>query len=208
MTSTGFDLPVIPTFFRGMTENELCNYFQTQVPGHPQGCGPYSIAMAANLYNSKLQATEYQGADVEKILEHRWLKIPGLGMPTWFGVRKGLRLFTQGKVDSTKHASLWDIQHAITDNQLPIIAISWQSTKEIAADIKEATVGHYMVAVGFDTSNNQMFFLNPGVATNEGSSHLFTISYQELDKLWNKKSNLFIRPGSMWTISAFPELSY
>jgi hypothetical protein len=201
MVSQSFEPPVIPTFFRGMTEAELCQYFQSQIPGHPQGCGPYSIAMAANVFNSRFRATDYQGGEVEKKLEHFWLKIPGFGMPTWFGVKKALKLFIQGKVDANSHSSLMDIQHALIENKLPMVAISWQSTKEIISNLKKATVGHYMVAVGFDTAKNKLFFLNPGLTQKEGISHLFSISYQEFETFWNEKSNLFITPGSIWTIS-------
>ncbi len=201
MSTPGFTPPVVPTFFRGLSESELCHYFQSQLPDHNQGCGPFAISMAANLFNSKSQASDYQGAQVEALLERKWLKIHGFGMPTWFGFRKGLRLFVHGRVAQTSHASLWDIQRAITDDKLPIVAISWQSTKEIISDIKDATVGHYMVVVGFDTTNNQIFFLNPGISLKEGLSHLYSISYQEFDKYWNKKGNIFISPGSMWTIS-------
>ncbi len=57
-----------------------------------------------------------------------------------------------------------------------------------------------MVAVGFDPQNGRIFFLNPGLPSKEGVSQLYSLAYQDFEKIWNGTSNIFIQSGSMWTI--------
>ena len=50
-----------PIYFGGLTEAELLPYFQSQYPGNAEGCGPFSIAMAANLCNRYHEVSNYLG---------------------------------------------------------------------------------------------------------------------------------------------------
>lgn len=190
-----------PVFFRNHSQEQLLRYFQSQFPEHPSSCGPFAIAMAANLYNGLFQYADYQGANVESVLERRWIKIPGLGMPAWLGYARALRQFVLGRVEHKSNACIKDLELAVSDNTLPVVAVSWQTTLEILRDIPHATVGHYMVVVGYDTPNERIYFLNPALLSKEGASQLFSMSYQELEEVWIGTSNIFIPPGSIWIIS-------
>jgi hypothetical protein len=193
--------PGSPIYFGDLTEAELLPYFQSQYPGNAEGCGPFSIAMAANLCNRYHEASNYRGAEVQAILEKKGLKIPGYGMPTWWGVARALDEFAQGQAEHKSGGSIADLAQAISNNQIVVVALAWQTTWEILSDIRHATVGHYMVTVGFDQPGGRLIFLNPGLQPDEGSAHLYPMTFQDFDKNWNGTSNLFVQAGSMWTIS-------
>ncbi len=193
--------PGTPIYFGGLTEAELLPYFQSQYPGNAEGCGPFSIAMAANLCNRYHQATHFLGTDVQATLEKKGLKIPGYGMPTWLAYGRALGRFAQGPVEHKSGASLDDLVQALSNNKIAVVALAWQTTWEILRDIPHATVGHYMVAVGFDQQGGQLFFLNPGLLLGEGSTALYSMKFQDFDQYWNGTSNLFVQAGSMWMVS-------
>jgi len=201
MDSANIVNPGTPIYFGGLTEAEILPYFQSQYPGNAEGCGPFSIAMAANLCNRYHQPSNFLGAEVQATLEKKGLKIPGYGMPTWFGFNSALGDFAQGQVEHKSAGSINELEQAISNNQIVVVALAWQTTWEILKDIPHATVGHYMVAVGFDQQGGQMIFLNPGLQPSEGSTHLYPIAFQDFDQNWNKTSNLFVQAGSMWTIT-------
>jgi hypothetical protein len=192
---------VSPTFYGGLSKEELLPYFQSQFPGNAEGCGPFAIAMAANLCSRTHQGSNFKGVDVQTILERKGLKIHGLGMPTWLGYGRSLGHFAQGRVEYKSKASIDDLEQAISKEKIVVVAVAWQTTREILRDIRHATVGHYMVAVGFDPRGARIFFLNPGLDLMEGSSYLFSMRYQKFNKYWNGIGNIFVRAGSMWTIT-------
>ncbi len=193
--------PAYPFYFGNLTEAELLPYFQSQYPGSAEGCGPFSIAMAANLCNRYHDASTYLGANVQSTLERKGLKLRGYGIPTWWGFSAALDNFVQGQVEHKGGASIDDLEQAISNNEIVVVALAWQTTWEILRDIRHATVGHYMVAVGFDKPGSRLIFLNPGLQPNEGSAHLYSMTYQEFTQNWKNTSNLFVWPGSMWTVS-------
>jgi hypothetical protein len=199
-TSNGVN-PGNPIYYGGLTQAELLPYFQSQYPGNDEGCGPFSIAMAANLCNRYHLASSFLGAEVQAILEKKALKIHGYGMPTWWGLATALENFAQGQVEHKSHASIDDLEQAISNNEIAVVALAWQTTWEILRDIAHATVGHYMVLVGFDRQGGLVIFLNPGLQPFEGSAHLYSLTFEEFDKNWNGTSNLFVQAGSMWTVS-------
>ena len=194
--------PQSPVFYSGLSAGQFLPYFQSQLPDHPQGCGPFAIAMAANLHNRTHPGSNFQGSQVEAFLERKGLKIHGFGMPTWLGYGKALRHFVGGKVQYKSHASIRDLLAAIKNNQLVVVAISWETTWQIFHDLRHATVGHYMVAVGFETQCEQLYFLNPALSASDGATQLSSWKMQDFDKNWNGTWNIFIRQGSMWTISS------
>jgi len=49
-----------------------------------------------------------------------------------------------------------------------VVAVAWQTTWEILRDIRHATVGHYMVVVGFDKPGGRLIFLNPACSQTKG----------------------------------------
>ncbi len=126
---------------------------------------------------------------------------PGFGMPTWLFYRKSLRHFTQGRVEHKSQASIKDLERILSNGALPIVSVAWQTDREIIRDIRHARVGHYMLVVGFEPQKERLYFLNPGLLLSEGSACLYSMAYQEYDKVWNGVSNLFIQPGSLWTVS-------
>ena len=193
--------PGTPIYFGGLTQAELLPYFQSQYPGNAEGCGPFSIAMAANLCNRYHEVTNYLGGQVQQLLEKRALKIPGYGMPTWWGFGNALGDFTQGQVEHKHGASIEDLTQAIANNKIVVVALAWQTTWEILRDIPHATVGHYMVAVGFDQQGGLLIFLNPGQLQGEGSTAVYPMTFQDFDHYWNGISNLFVQAGSMWMVS-------
>ena len=201
MVSSNIVNPGTPIYYGGLTEAEILPYFQSQYPGNAEGCGPFSIAMAANLCNRYHQASNYLGAQVQTTLEQQGLKIRGYGMPTWLGVSRALENFAQGQVDHKSGASINDLEQTISNNKIVVVALAWQTTWEILKDIPHATVGHYMVAVGFDQQGGKLIFLNPGLQPSEGSTHLDSMTFQDFDQYWNGTSNLFVRAGSMWMIT-------
>ncbi len=192
---------VNPVFFADLTEAELLPYFQSQFPGSPEGCGPYSIAMAANLCNRYHDASNFRGPEVQSILERKGLKLRGYGMPTWWGMSAALDNFAQGQVEHKGRACFDDLERAISNNEIVVVAVAWQTTWEILRDIRHATVGHYMVVVGFDKPGGRLIFLNPGLQPSEGATHLYSMTYQDFNQSWNETSNLFVWPGTMWTVS-------
>ncbi len=194
--------PDFLVFYKGLTEGQLLAYFQSQIPGNAQGCGPFAIAIAANLSSGSDKGSNYKGAEVQAILEGRGFKIHGIGMPTWLGYGRSLGYFVQGRVEYKSNASIKDLEHAISDDKLPVVAVAWQTTCAIFRDIRHARVGHYLVAVGFEAQKKQLYFLNPGLGPGEGLAGLNSWTYQEFKKSWNETWNIFIRPGSMWTISS------
>jgi RHS repeat-associated protein len=203
-----------PVFYRGYSQDKLLSYWQTQEPGYPTGCGPFAIAIAANLYNSSYKGSNYKGADIEAFLEETGSKIRGLGMPSWLNFGGSLGYYAHGWVDYKSNASVEDLELAIENNKLPVVAVSWQSSDTInklfwqdmcpngkfnifhKPDFGNITVGHYMVAVGFDPQKDQIIFLDPGIRVKQ----LHYYSYQEFNNDWNGTSNQFIQVGSMWTI--------
>jgi hypothetical protein len=122
-------------------------------------------------------------------------------MPTWWGFRAALDNFVQGQVKHKGGASINDLEQAISNNEIVVVALAWQTTWEILRDMRHARVGHYMVAVGFDKPGGRLIFLNPGLQPNQGSAHLYSMTYQEFNQCWKGTSNLFVWPGSMWTVS-------
>jgi hypothetical protein len=123
-------------------------------------------------------------------------------MPTWLNYGRALGNFTHRRVEHKRKASIDDLEQAISNNKIVIVALAWQTTWEILRDIRHATVGHYMVAVGFDKQGEVLIFLNPGLELKDGTSHLYSMTFQEFNTYWNGKSNLFIQAGSMWMISS------
>ncbi|HUI87939.1 MAG TPA: RHS repeat-associated core domain-containing protein [Anaerolineales bacterium] len=180
--------------FRGYSDEQLASYLQYQ--GYDgSGCGPYSIAMAANLFGDK----NLLGGNVQNDLESWvWRKVPGYGMPTWSGFGQDLSRYTSGQVDQYSHATISDLQGAILNDKLPVVAVSWQTTGQILADPLHSPVGHYMVAVGFDKTG--ISFLNPAMSQGD-IPKLDHWMYQEFNDVWNGKSNAFITAGTMYTIS-------
>jgi hypothetical protein len=182
--------------FKGLSDEELIRYFQYQGYYNSTGCGPYSIAIAANLFGDK----NLLGGNIQNDLESWvWRKLPGYGMPTWSGFGQDLSRYTSGTVDQYSGASIGDLEGAILQGKLPVVAVSWQTTGQILADPLHSPVGHYMVAVGF--SQNGVKFLDPGLSPDVGQQKLQFYDNQTLNHIWNETSNFAITAGTMYTIS-------
>ena len=188
-------------YFRGYSASAIKAYFQSQGVD-PSGCGPFSIAMAANIFNSNGKPTDYTGQEVELLFELFGSKIPTKGIPTWFDFQGSYGVFAHGWTGAEDHATIGDLKSALAHDKLPIVAVSWQTTSEILADPGHASVGHYMVAVGF--TNNTITFLDPGKPSDDKNGGLNTYSNNDFNDIWNGKSNLFITAGSIFSVSSNP----
>jgi hypothetical protein len=213
--------------------DELINYWYNQYgsPSDPSGCGPFSIAMAADLIHG--DPKYLTGWDVERRLDRDLGKIPGIGMPSWWFFSENLSSITGKPVQYESGSSIWDLQYALLNKELPVVAVAWESDSQLHHDIKldlnpyeqyideitnmkdingnikslcdlsqlgknlqKLNIGHYMVAVGFDSYQGRLYFLDPG-STTGGITHY---SYQEWDTKW-RTGNVFIQAGAMWKIS-------
>jgi RHS repeat-associated protein len=191
----------VPKFhgYKNYSKYQLANYHQTQ-SNHPTGCGPYSLAMGSNLNSN---SNVLQGTDVEEILEQNFMKPKGYGIPSW-GFKMGVHHFNPGqKVTAKTGATLEELKTAVDAGKVVIVAVAWQTNGQIFADISKASVGHYMVFVGYD--EEQLYFLDSGYYPTEKemvNSPLRSYGPQEFEKIWLQTSNVFIFPGSMYTINS------
>jgi hypothetical protein len=182
-------------FYKQYPKTRLAAFWQYQLPGHPSGCGPYCIAMGANLISAKPLCA---GVDVYKILERRLLKPPGFGIPSWWYQRALKYFYPDQKVGYRRGAQIDDLKQALREDRVVIVAIAWQTNREIFSNIRKATVGHYMVFAGYDDEENLLYFLDPGYAMGGGS--LRSYPPQAFNKWWKETSNWFVLPGSMYTV--------
>jgi hypothetical protein len=183
--------------FRGYSDIELSSYAQGQGTDG-SGCGPYSIAMALNLIEGHPYL--YKGGSIQDELErHLLLKIPGLGMPPeWGSTQEAFQYYFQGHVAYYKNAGINDLKRELLEDKLPVVVFANQTNNQIWDDCRkrqtnQLTVGHYMVAVGFD--DKYIKFLDPAGG---GSLHPYT--YADWTSQW-ASSNLFIPADSMFVIS-------
>jgi uncharacterized protein YvpB len=185
---------------KNSTLDELLESAQLQ--GNKTGCGPYSIAMAANLYNNPgaCTANGLQGNKVQNHLQWTMQKSPLLGMPTQGGglwatyYASALQSYVpDAVVTQYENSTIFDLKNAIVRDAIVVVAVSWQTDEQIISDPLNATVGHYMVAVGFDKNN--IHFLDSYVGG------VTTYSNETFNYRWNETSNSFIAPGTMFTIS-------
>jgi RHS repeat-associated protein len=182
-----------PNYYNGYTKEELIKFWEDQFKGgHGSGCGPFSISMATNLYNG---THTYTGAQVEWALESVGAKIPGVGIPTWGGYEAMVQNFNpDNAVAASANNTIADLKDALANNYLPIVEISNQTDEQIRNDPFHATVGHYMVAVGYD--KDKVYFLDPG----SRNADLHPYTNQDFNDVWNEKPNFFIAPGVMYTL--------
>ena len=182
-------------FFRNMFAEQLVPFWQYQGAGHPTGCGPYAVAMALNLADGGTR----RGDQVEIELEKRWLKPKGYGIPAW-AYRRALQKVAGGlRTDARYHAVLPDLKSALHLGSLVIVAVSWQTNREIFRLLFKANPGHYMVFVGHDDEIDRLYFLDPGDPL--GAFRLREYTHAEFSTWWTATSNLFIPRGSMFTLA-------
>jgi RHS repeat-associated protein len=180
--------------FRNYSDSELLSYAQKQDSG--SGCGPYSIAMALNLISGN--PNEYTGHEIQDELERLHLKPDRLGMtPKLFLTLWAFQYYFRGRAPYYTSAGISDLKSALREDKLPVVVFANQSNDQILSDIcasnlGDLTVGHYMVAVGFD--NTSIKFLDPA----DASLHIYQNA--EWTTSW-ASSNLFIPAGAMFVIS-------
>jgi RHS repeat-associated protein len=186
-------------FYEGMSYAEILFFLQTQVDG--SGCGPTSLAMAANLFGG---SNSLKGGEMEKTLEDEGLKLPGLGMPpSWVTTQMAFLKYSGGEVNYQTNSTIADLKNALLHNELPVVNYANQTNGEIEAGLMgkgPLTVGHYMVAVGFNKSG--IYFLDPGwgVLHPHEPPQLNYILSKDFASNWTE-SNMFIPAGAMFTIS-------
>ena len=186
-------------YLSGFSLNKLLSYWQCQSAG--DNCGPYSLAMATNL---RTGANLIDGDTVERIMEKKGWKPRGFGVPAWFGYEKALAAFNPGAVVTRyKRASMDDLKLALNANKISIVEVSWQTNSDILQKFftgGKLTVGHYMVAVGFDKRG--FYFLDPGLDPLIGRDHLQLYLYADFEQIWLKQPNVFIPKGTLFTIES------
>jgi hypothetical protein len=182
----------------GFPDVKLLAYWQHQSNGN--NCGPFSLAMATNL---RTGSTLLDGNTVEKIMEAKGWKLKGFGVPAWYGYEKALMMFNPGAVVTRyKGASFDDLKQALAADKICIVEVSWQTDSEILKMFftgGKLTVGHYMVAVGFNT--NGFYFLDPGFDLDKGTNRLQFYFYSDFEQIWLKQPNVFIPPGTLFTMN-------
>ncbi len=189
--------------YKNMTPDQFLDQsgWEPQMPNHPSGCGPFSIAFASNL----AYGTQYSGADVESTLEGMGLKIPGVGIPG-ASYKSALDKYMRGANVSYKTgATIGDLTGELDKDNLVIVLVSWQTNWEVSKDLVKQmfqngngpSVGHYKLAVGYE--NNTIIFLDPGRST--GETGIEYLSYSSLNAQWYEKSNFAISPGTMYVLS-------
>jgi len=183
-------------YYRGYTQEELLAFWQPQ-PGATE-CGAYALAIAGNLFRGQNSA---KGAEVQDFLERNRAKLKGGGTPAWKSYARATQKYLpDGSVKASGHNSIASLKDALKAGGLPIVAVSWQTNRQIAADLlrrKMLRIGHYMVAVGY--SAEHVHLLDPGAKTQELNA-LHVYADQALDQIWNGQSNIFVPRGMMFTI--------
>ena len=158
-------------------------------------CGPTSIAMATSLYTQSCGAS---GDQVQSDMESVSMKPPFFGVPTWdngFFMLMGIRMSLPpgANVAYVSGASLYDLRSGIAGDSIVIVVISNDTNSQILQQGFASTVGHYMVAVSYDSHG--FTFLDPA----SGGSRNYT--NHDFENTWIVTSNTFIAPGSMWVIT-------
>lgn len=207
--------------WNNMSENVLITYFQTQYTDGDggDGCGPYSLAMAANLIQNN--GHHWTGHFILSMLEAQGVKPPKLGIPaSWF--QNGVRYFIpNAQVEYHTDLTTTDLTDRLKGGTLSIVTISNEKDETILDDIvfstgewcydvnnylhpnsdshmRWPTVGHYMVLVGYDFTNNKLLFLNPG---DYSESKLSSSTIQEFESSWIHQPNFAIPSRSVTTIN-------
>lgn len=170
-------------------------------PSENQGstnfCGAYSISMARSLYSQSCSSST--GADVAG--EIWWNSELGMGVPPAVYEDYIQSNMPDAVIEHYTYATMTDLKQAISQDKIVIVTISYDTTAEIMVSvfyrpIKKLTIGHYMVAVGYDENN--VYFLNPA-SRNAGVDTSW--SNNKFTGLWQDNSSFIIPPGTMFTIS-------
>lgn len=185
-------------WLKNQTREMLESFSQVQT-GHPSGCGPFSMAMAANLMAGN---RVWNGADAEGVLERSGRKIPHFGIPTRIQPRAFHHLAPDLKTDLKINAGVSDLLACLADGCPALVTLSWETTGQIIQKLAGTlrgkpgpVVGHVIVLVGYDFSERKFYFLDPA---RQGVT-----PYPEAEFLvsWRSRPNLFIPRGSLLKIS-------
>lgn len=169
---------------------ELGTPYENQ--GNTNFCGAYSISMARSLYYQSCNSST--GADVAG--EIWWNSNLGMGVPP--SVYEGYiqSNMPDAVIEHYTYATMTDLKLAISQDKIVIVTISYDNTHDILfKPVKDLTIGHYMVAVGYD--ENSVYLLNPA-SRNPGVD---TWLNNKFTGLWQNNSSFIIPPGTMFTIS-------
>lgn len=134
---------------------------------------------------------------MQAAMEFTNLKPRFFGVPTWGNgdrMTMAINAYLPGAdVTYANGTSLNDLRSNLANDSIVIVAVSWQTDDQIKSDPLHATVGHYMVAVGYDS--NGFSFMDPG----NGKTTPQTNNWVQIN--WLDTFNSFISSGSMWIIS-------
>lgn len=184
-------------FAGGLSITKLVDYWQHQSDG--DNCGPFSLAIATNLRTGSILL---DGDTVERVMEQKGWKPKGFGVPVWYGYEKALAAFNPNAVVTRyRGASTDDLKQVFAEDKTSIVVVSWQTNTDILKKLftgGKLTVGHYMVAVGFDTKG--FYFLDPGFELSQRMKVLHLYPYADFEQIWLKQPNIFIPPGTLFTI--------
>jgi hypothetical protein len=185
-------------WLKDQTREKLESFSQVQT-GHPSGCGPFSMAMAANLLAGK---KVWDGADTERVLEQSGRKIPHFGIPPRFQPRAFQYLAPDLKTDLKINAGESDLLSCLAEGSPALVTLSWETNAQLIQKLAGTlrgkpgpVVGHVIVLVGYDFSARKFYFLDPAC---QGVT-----PYPEAEFLisWRSRPNLFIPRGSLLKIS-------
>lgn len=191
-----YDNPV--TYVLGYTEETLASAHQFQ--GDTPFCGPYSLAIAANLITKKT----YTGLDINDFLILKHKKYKNYGIPGKPLASGGQLLLPDYDVTYQRNGTLEQLKDNVDNGVITLVGVSWQTTGEIlelmfmsnpANKMMEGvTVGHWMVVAGYDDISEHILLIDPGNKTGEPFT---SWTYSKFEEKWLETRNLLIGNGDL-----------
>jgi hypothetical protein len=180
------------TLIKGYTAKDFEKAHQYQGP-NSTFCGATTLAMAKTLATGKNTSL----ADTEEFLE-RNNKIEIFGGVRGNPLASGTQLFLQGnQVSYQKNGTIEQLKKNVDDGYLTMVGISNQTNKEILSNTSEATVGHWMLVVGYNDYSNDLILMDPAQNTGDWN---YKQNYFEFSHVWKDLPNFAIGFGEMITI--------
>ena len=169
---------------------------------HTSGCAPFSIAMALSL----LKGFNVDGENLETYLLVTLHKTPGIGMipeNQEAALNDIFNFFGEPYVaEAETGGTPADLIVNLAKGDIVIVSVSWGETTNIKTYQKG--IGHAMVVVGYDAEMSELYFLDPGVGDLINQRQFIERYKDDFFTTWLFQPNIFIKAGSMVTISTKP----
>ena len=215
--------PSTVTLLAGYTEDQILKVHELQPNG--SACFPTSATMALNLLDPSFRV---KLADADSGIRYDALRARGIGVPTqiqqgtlnrFIGSKSfGGEVVAQYHSSSDTREGYTYLKGNVDKGIITIVSVSWgtdetleainlSSSSGVANTYLNSGVGHAMVLVGYDTSTDTLYFLDPAIdVTLEKPGSLRgagvrEYSYGEFMKIWMDQPNRFIAKGSAVTVT-------